>query len=192
MTAAAMAITAGVVGAAGQMTQAAQAQENAYAQERSYERDQRIADQNAQIVAQQGAAREEIIRRRNREQISRSRAALAESGVDISVGTPVDVLEQSQIEGELNVLTSRYQDELAKRNLALESSFAEEQADRARRAGDRALASGVIGAGASLIGGFSAARGFSRGTLNPTIVSGSLSRGLGRGGLGGLSGRGGI
>ncbi len=194
MTAGALAITAGIVGGVQALSSGAQAQQNAYAQEEYYERQKQIAEENAKLIAEQGSAREDLIRRRNREIIARQRAGYAESGIDVSVGSPLDVIEQSQVESELEVLTSRYQDELARRGLAQEADYADEQAERSRTAGQRALVSGFIGAGSELLSGFSAARGFRRGTFDPTVVIQPTRRptGGGRGRVFGMSRRGGI
>ncbi len=170
MTAAALAITAGAVGAGSSLTQGAAARDNANQQAAFYETQQGISRQNSQIVAQQTSAKEDLQRREARRIIARQRAGLAESGVDSTVGSALDILDQSSVEAELDAMTIRYEGELARRNLQLEGDQAGINAKLASKGGDRAFASGVIGAGSSLLSGFAAAKGFRGGTLNPTSV----------------------
>jgi len=68
-----------------------------------------IAKRNAAIAVQQAEVSEAAARRDARRQIGAIRAGYGAAGVVGSEGTPLDVLEESAAEAELDALTIRYQ-----------------------------------------------------------------------------------
>lgn len=75
----------------------------------------RIQRENAKIARQQAAAEAERIQMMSRKVQGAARAAYGASGVALE-GSPMEVLRDSAIEAELDVLTAKYQGELSARN----------------------------------------------------------------------------
>lgn len=81
----------------------------AHAQEAQAQANARIADQNRAIAGEQSNAREESQRRQGAQYLGRQTAAAAQSGVDITSGSALDVAAQSSTNLELDAQTIRYQ-----------------------------------------------------------------------------------
>ena len=96
------------------------------------------AKRNAKQQRKQGAQAEEQARREGKKLKGAQRARFAKGGVDPDVGTPLDVVleseEQAQLEGR-------------RRRLAFES-----EADIQEQAGTVALLQGLFGSGSTLLG----------------------------------------
>ena len=112
-----------------------------------------IAARNAQIVADQTASRRRAIQRAARETISTQRTALAETGVDTTVGSPVDLIERSQIEAELDSLMEGYKGTLAEQNFKLQEQGARNQVRAYEKANNVLFGRGVLGAAARVFSG---------------------------------------
>lgn len=139
-------IAGGVVGAMG-------AQQSAQAQAAAANYNAKVSDRNAQVVRNQAAAEQMDKDFEHRRQLGAIRAAYGASGID-PAGSPLDVLQDTAMEQELEVKRVGYEGELR----------AIEQGDKAtafRMEAKAAKDAGAIGAISSIIGGVSgAARGF--------------------------------
>lgn len=95
---------------------------------------QQIAERNAAIARDQTAA--EITRQQRAARRARgaARAAYGASGVTIE-GSPLDVLEDSATEAELDTLTLKYRGELRAQGYEQAGDMARFEGDRAARAG---------------------------------------------------------
>lgn len=114
-----------------------------------------MAQRNATIARQQAAAEEEKQRRLGYMRQGAARAAYGASGVALE-GSPLDILEQSAAQEELDALNIRYRGEIG-------AQSAEGQAALSRMRGDQALSAGYMGAGSAiLMGGARAAGMFSK------------------------------
>jgi hypothetical protein len=105
-----------------------------------------VADQNAQVVEQQGQAQADLIRERALRLRGANKAAIGASGVDIS-GSFADALDDSDISAELDAQTAIYNSKMQANN------------DRAQAGADRgtagaAIAGGVFGAGSQALSGY--------------------------------------
>lgn len=120
---------------------------NAQKAEARYSR--QIAERNATIVQQQAAVSEAAARRDGRRAIGKIQAGYGASGVVGNEGSPLDVLENSATEAELDALTIRYNGELGAMGYK----------DDARLATMRGRAAGTEGAfraGSALLSGATA------------------------------------
>ena len=146
-----MLLLAGGVQAAGGVLQGVGARQNMLNAASDAKTQAKIAQQNAQIASAQGAAQEDLVRRRARSVIGRQRAALAESGADVNAGSAADVLEQSSVEATLDALTARYEGELRRRGYMTEAMLADQRRQQLRSGANAALAQGILGAGSSAL-----------------------------------------
>ena len=110
-----------------------------------------IAERNAIIARQQAAADEQRQRRMGVLRLGAARAAYGEAGVELE-GSPLDILEQSAAQEELDALTIRYKGEL--RGMGAESEAALNRAQA-----PSLLTQGYMKAGSAvLLGGAQALR----------------------------------
>lgn len=104
-----------------------------------------VAERNAVISRQQAAANEAAQRRDAFRAMGRIRAGYGAAGV-ATEGTPLDVLEDSAAEAELDALNIRYKGEIAAMGYESEAQL---QKTRAKSA----LVTGVFNAGSALLSG---------------------------------------
>lgn len=128
------------------------------------EADAAVAETQAAVARQGGVADEQRQRSANRQLRARQVAAIGESGLALA-GSPLDLIDEESIAGEMDALTIRYQTDLEEMGLS-------HQADVARHRGSQGFSRGLVGAGAALAqGGFVGAdRGlFFFGNSKPSI-----------------------
>lgn len=129
---------AAVLGAGASIYQGYQASEEAKAQADT-------AKQNAEIARKQAGAREELIRRHNRQKLSEQRAAAAQTGFNPNAGSLLELQGESAGNLELDALTARYEGQL-------QSLSFENEARNMRRKARGAATSGLLNAAGSLLG----------------------------------------
>lgn len=141
---AAASIASGVVGAMGAMQQgkAASAAANYQAQ---------VADRNAKIARQQATVEQDDQRRENMRQLGAIRAAYGGSGLEMA-GSPLDVLEDTSIEQELDVDRIGYRGTLRALGETDKANLARAEAENAKSAGAIGAVSSILKAGTSLLG----------------------------------------
>lgn len=158
LAAAASAIS-GVIGAFGAIqagnAQAAAGEYNA----KVAERNNVIADQNRQIAVRQADIDAEDKRRENRRTLSAIRAAYGSSGLELA-GSPLDVLEDSALESELDAQRIEYEGRVRNREGAIQMLGLQEQANLDRMGAKSARTAGYINAAGAIAGG--AGRALSR------------------------------
>ena len=101
----AVSTTLGVVSSI-QKSKAQEAQYNYQAQVQA--QNEKIARENAKKEAQEGLNKERLQRMKNIQALGFQKASLASKGSDINFGTSLDLLEDSAMGGELDVLNIRY------------------------------------------------------------------------------------
>lgn len=108
-----------------------------------------VADRNALIARQQ--AEEDVNRQRRdtRRRMGSIRARFGASGVDLA-GSPLDVIEDSAAEAELDALTIQHQGELKAQGFDINASMSRTRAKTERQAG-------FMRAGTALLSGASKA-----------------------------------
>lgn len=106
----------------------------------------KVAQQNAQISASQGNAAVEAQQRDAQRRIGAAVAAYGASGVQLSDGSPMDVLEESARNSALDAATLKY-------NYKLRGMGFENQASLYSAQSGFASTAGYLGAGAALASG---------------------------------------
>lgn len=154
--AAAASAVSGVIGALGAIqsanAQAAAAEYNAKIQERNAI----IADQNRKQAVQTAEITAEDKRRDNRRILASMRAAYGTSGLELA-GSPLDVLEDTAVEQELDVQRIRYEGRARSREGAIQMLGLREDATLFRMEGKAAKTAGYIGAAGQIVGGIGTA-----------------------------------
>lgn len=150
--AAAASAVSGVIGAVGAIQSAnAQAAASEY-NARVAERNRIIADQNRKQAIQTSDIEMSDKRRENRRVLASMRAAYGTSGLDMA-GSPLDVLEDTALEQELDVQRIGYEGRVRSREGAIQMLGLTEDATLSRMEGKAAKTAGYIGAAGSLVGG---------------------------------------
>lgn len=116
------------------------------------DRDAFVAGQNRQATAQQTRIAAEDKRRETRRRLSSIRAQYGAAGVQLT-GSPLDVLEDSAIEGEQDAQRVEYEGRVAARSGALEMLGFSEEATLSRMNASTQRRAGNINAVAALTSG---------------------------------------
>lgn len=120
---------------------------SAKAQSQAAEFNRSISLQNAEITRQQTAADVVSLRKKQYQQLGAIRAAVGASGVTTE-GSPLDVLEASVSEAELDVQRTKYAGELRARGYTNDAALYEMEGKTARISGQLNAASNLLmGAG---------------------------------------------
>lgn len=106
-----------------------------------------IANRNANIAESNAKAEEETTRRRQLQARGSQRAAISASGITLE-GSPLDVLESTAIEQELEALSIRNRGQTEASNFRTEAEFSTQRGNAARKASQ-------IRAGTALLSGAS-------------------------------------
>lgn len=107
--------------------------------------------QKAAQAEQQAAEEERRARIQSRKQIGESRAAVGASGVQLE-GSPLDAIEESAMNAELDALTIRHQGQVKKQGFLADAQLSEFEGKTARTAGYIRAASSVLKTGSSMAG----------------------------------------
>lgn len=138
------AITVGdVMLVAGTAMTALGAMQSAQAQSNAAKYNAQLAERNAQISRQAAAADEERQRRAAYMQQGAARASYGAAGVDLE-GSPLDILEQSALQAELDAQTIRWKGEVG-------AGGYEGEAGLNRSRASSAMTSGYMGAGSAIL-----------------------------------------
>lgn len=149
-------VVSGAISAVGAMQSA-----NAQAQAAEYnakvqERNAIIADNNRRLNIRQAEVAVEDKRRETRRTLSSIRAAYGNSGLDLA-GSPLDVLEDTAIESELDAQRIEFQGRVANREGAIQVLGLQEDAQLNRMNAKNAKRAGGIAAAGAFIGGIGGA-----------------------------------
>lgn len=115
-----------------------------------------VAERNRGNALIAGSEKESRLKMAIARTIGSQRAAMAANGVDVDVGSAVDIADSTRLEGEADLATLHYQ--------ALQEAYAYSQeawsnranAKMAKAEGKQALFKGILGAGATVLGGATA------------------------------------
>ncbi len=118
-------------------------------------RQQEVAERNATLVEQEGAAEEDRSRLKSSSLLGAQRAALAAQGGDITTGSPLDIFGDTARAGELDARTIRSTTARNVFNARLQANDAASRASAADVQGANALAALPYGIGSSLLSGAS-------------------------------------
>lgn len=110
----------------------------------------RVAEMNAVLAEQQAAAEEDRQRRLSYKQLSAMRAGYGAAGVSIE-GSPLDVLEESAANAELDALTIRHAGQVRATAYRQEAALERYRGKAATRAGYISAASTLLTGGGEIL-----------------------------------------
>lgn len=145
----ALTIVGGLVSAVGSLAQASAASAAANKNAEIAEYNMQVAQRNKATALAQADAEARDLARQNRRQLSQIRVAYGASNLDMG-GTPLDVLEDTSLEQELDVLKTRYKGQLRAIGYEDEANNYKMKAELHRMEAKSAKTAGFIGA----VGGF--------------------------------------
>lgn len=142
-----------LMGAAGQIQQGNAAAAAGRYNQQVAEMNAKIADNQARDALERGKIEEQKKRREVAQISGRQQAAMAANGVDISFGSPLDVLADTAIQGELDALTIRSNTYREEYDYRVKGANQRAQGSLARMEGDAAKTGSLLSAGATILGG---------------------------------------
>lgn len=171
-----VAIVSAVAGAA---TSAISSSQQADAQKKAAEYNAQVARQNAEIAKQQGIAQSQAQDRAARAKMGQMKAAMAASGVDPGVGSPLDVLADSARMSKLDNLTILWNAQTKAAGYGNNANLDDMLAASAQSKADSATTAGIINGIGAVAGGASKAYGSYVGGTETTASSYSGGYGAG-------------
>lgn len=114
-----------------------------------------LADRNAKLAIQAGDVKEQAKRRETAGLIGAQRAAYAAHGVDVNVGSPVDIQSDTAMLGELDALTIRNNAQREAYGYKIQGDSAGAEAGLFGQQAQGDMLAGWVGSVGSLIGGAS-------------------------------------
>lgn len=139
-------VASGIVGGISSYQQGKAQQAQAEYQAKVAEDNARIAQQNASNVRQEGIEESRMQRMKTLQTVSSQQASMAANGLDISQGTPLDVIEDTATMGELDALTTQYNSETKAQAYEQQANNFNNQANLDRIAGRNAMQAGKMNA----------------------------------------------
>lgn len=144
-------VVSGAFSAIGAIQQANAAQASAEYNAKVAERNRVIADQNRQLAIQTAEIDASDKRRENARTLSTIRAAYGKSGLEMA-GSPLDVMEDSALELELDTQRIAYEGRARGREGAIQMQEFSERATLSRMEGRSAKSAGILSAFGYLAG----------------------------------------
>ena len=141
----------GVIGAIGAIQQGNAAAASAEYNAKIAERNATIVENNRAITVRQSEVDAEEKRRENRRTLSSVRAAYGASGLELA-GSPLDVLEDSALELELDASRIEAEGKMRSSEMAAQGIGLREDANLSRMSGRAARSAGYINAAGALFG----------------------------------------
>lgn len=152
-----LALTLGstLLGAAGQIQQAgAQAEAQRY-NASVQDMNATLADRKARDAIERGAITEQRKRQEVQQILGQQQAGMAANGVDLSFGSPLDLLVDTAVMGELDALTIRSNTYRESYDYQVEAVNQRSGATMSRRSADNAQTAGYMNAAGTILGGAS-------------------------------------
>ncbi|MDD3238224.1 MAG: hypothetical protein PHV37_09035 [Candidatus Gastranaerophilales bacterium] len=109
----------------------------------------KIAENNAAAQRQQGIEESRMQRIKTMQAVGSQQAAMAANGLDVTQGTPLDVIEDTAAMGELDALNTQYNYEEKARAYYQKSNNFTNQAAMDSIAGKNAYSAGIMNAAAT-------------------------------------------
>lgn len=139
-------IASGIVGGVSAYQQGKAQQAQAEYQAKVAEDNAKIAQQNASNARQEGIEESRMQRMKTIQAVSSQQATMAANGLDITQGTPLDVIEDTATMGELDALTTQYNAETKAQAYEQQANNFSNQANLDRIAGRNAMQAGKMNA----------------------------------------------
>ena len=137
-------VASGIVGGVSAYQQGKAQQAQAEYQAKVAEDNAKIAQQNASNARQEGIEESRMQRMKTIQAVSSQQASMAANGLDITQGTPLDVIEDTATMGELDALTTQYNAETKAQAYEQQANNFSNQANLDRIAGRNAMQAGKM------------------------------------------------
>lgn len=148
-----MAVGGAVLQGLGGVIQAGGALRQGEARYQAAEFNARVAEDNARIAKLQSAEEERRLRVQSRKELGRARASISASGVQLE-GSPLEVLQESAANAELDALAIRHRGDLTQQAFRREAAIERFRGQNARLNSRFQAAGLLLGAGGSIGGAF--------------------------------------
>lgn len=153
MCVAELALLATVVSAAGSIQQGKSEAAAYKAQAAANDQNAKIAEKQAEDSSIRGAKEERLMRMRTKQEIGSGKAMFAANNLDISSGSPLDILDSTAFNGEMDALTVRRNTSFDVWGLQNEAVNQRNQARANRSAAHNAKVAGYMSAAGTLLTG---------------------------------------
>lgn len=147
------AVASGVMGGISSYQQGKAQQAQYEYQAKVAEDNARIAQNNANLERQQGIEEARLQRMKAMQSVGKQQAAMAANGLDVTQGTPLDVIEDTAAMGELDSLQTRYNYERKALSYEVQANNYNNQANLDFFAGQNAYSAGKMNAISSGLNG---------------------------------------
>lgn len=151
---AAVSALSAAVGVAGAVTSANAQRASAESAANAADYNAAADNQRATVALQQGNANEEAQRRQASLAMGRQAGATAQSGVDLSSGSALDLYKQSATNAELDALNIRYGSQLQAQGLQSQTVLDSMSAQQSRNNASTAMTAGYLNAGAAALSSY--------------------------------------
>lgn len=148
-----------LIGAAGQVQQGQAASQAARYNAQVQEMNATLADRRARDAIARGAVEEQRKRQEVQQVLGRQQAAMAANGVDLSFGSPLDLITDTAVMGELDALTIRSNAYRESYDFQVDAVNQRAGAGLTRMQGRNAETAGWLNAAGTVIGGAGKAYG---------------------------------
>lgn len=148
-----------VMGAVGAIQQGQAASASARYQAKVSDMNARLADKAAKDALERGALEEQKQRQKTAQLLGAQQAGMAANGVDITFGSPLDLLVDTATLGELDALTIRSNAYREERDIRQQGANYRGQAGALRAEASSASTGGFLSAVGTVLGGGSKAYG---------------------------------
>lgn len=148
------AATSSALGVAGAITSANAQSASADAAAAAADYNAAVSREKGQVALAQANANEEAQRRAGALALGRQAAATAESGVDLSSGSALDLYKQSATNAELDALNIRYGGQMQALGMDSQAALDSMSAQQSRNNSGAALTAGYLNAGASALSSY--------------------------------------
>jgi len=143
-----------LMGAMGQIQQGKAAQQAANYNAQVARMNAELADRRAQDALERGREEEQKQRRQTAQLIGKQQVAMAANGLDLSFGSPLDLIVDTAVMGELDALTIRKNAYREEQDLRQQGNNFRSEAEMQRLAGKNAKRQSIFAAAGTVLGGF--------------------------------------
>jgi len=148
------AIGSSLMGAWGQYEQGRAANQAAQYQAQIARMNAEMADRRAQDAIERGREEEQKQMRATSQLMGKQQVGMAANGVDLSFGSPLDLIVDTALMGELDALTIKKNAYREAQDYKQQAANFRAEGEMQRLAGKNAKRQGILQAGGTLLGGF--------------------------------------
>jgi len=143
-----------LLGAMGQIQQGQAANQAARYNAQVAQMNAQLAEERARDALERGREEEQKHRRQTAQTIGKQQVAMAANGLDLSFGSPLDLIVDTAVMGELDALTIKKNAYREERDHRQQANNYRAEAGMQLAAGKNAKRQSIFAAGGTLLGGF--------------------------------------